>query len=99
MSKMNNLILKDLGINTYKEAVIFIREDSHVCRSEGFEAHARVKVIHKNGTILATLNTIHSDLLTTYEASLSQYAAQTLGVMPGDEVQVFHPEDRKSTRL
>ena len=33
--KNNTLRLKQLGIDTYKEAVIYMRKDCHVCRSEG----------------------------------------------------------------
>ncbi|MGD9590938.1 MAG: thymidine phosphorylase family protein [Candidatus Berkiella sp.] len=91
MTKANTLILKPLGINTYKEAVVYMRKDCHVCRSEGFETPARVKVIHKNKIILATLNTIDSDLLTPHEASLSTFAWEQLSASTGDEIQVFHP--------
>lgn len=92
MSKNNKLTLKPLGINTYKESVVYMRTDCHVCRSEGFEAPARVKVIHKNGIILATLNTIESDLLTPHEASLSTFAWEHLNAKPGDDIQVSHPD-------
>lgn len=96
MSKANTLILKPLGINTYKESVVYMREDCPVCRSEGFEAPARVKVVHKNGIILATLNTIESDLLTPHEASLSLFAWKNLKASPLDEIQVFHPDHLSS---
>ena len=33
------LKLKWLGIDTYKEAVIYVREDCSVCRAEGFGVH------------------------------------------------------------
>ena len=52
------LRLKQLGIDTYKEAVIYMSEDCHICRSEGFEAQARIQVSLKNRSILATLNVI-----------------------------------------
>lgn len=96
MSKANTLILKPLGINTYKEAVVYVRKDCHVCRSEGFEVQARVKVVHKKGIILATLNTINSDLLTPHEASLSTFAWEQLGAAMGDEIQIFHPDHLNS---
>lgn len=96
MAKANKLILKPLGINTYKESVIYMRKDCPVCRSEGFEAPARVKVIHKNRIILATLNTIESNLLTAHEASLSTFAWEQLNASPGDEIQVFHPSPLNS---
>ena len=51
----HKLLVKDLGIDTYRENIIFLRSDSHVCISEGFTALTRV-VVHKNGTeIVATL--------------------------------------------
>ena len=96
MTKANTLILKPLGINTYKESVVYMRKDCPVCRSEGFEAPARVKVIHKNKIILATLNTIESDLLTPHEASLSTFAWEQLRASLGDEIQVFHPDHLNS---
>lgn len=87
---INILNLKRLGINTYKEAVIYIRDDSQICRSEGFEAQARIQVKHKNGTILATLNTVETSLLKHNEASLSQYAWDLLNANEGDEICVTH---------
>lgn len=96
MSKTNTLTLKSLGINTYKEAVVYMRKDCPVCRSEGFEAPARVKIIHKNRIILATLNTIESDLLTSHEASLSIFAWEQLNASVGDEIQVFHTDHLNS---
>ena len=37
MSAGHELHLKWLGIDTYQEAVIYMRRDCEVCRSEGFE--------------------------------------------------------------
>ncbi len=94
MSKENahTLYLKKLGINTYKEAVVYMRTDCHICKSEGFEAQARIRVKHKNKTILATLNTVESDLLRHNEASLSTFAWETLGAKEGDEIRISHPK-------
>lgn len=86
------LRLKNLGINTYKEAVIYLSEDSEVCRAEGFEAQTRINVAAKDRNIIATLNTIHSKLLTREEAGLSEYASQLLGVKEGDELFLSHPK-------
>lgn len=97
MVKENNkLTLKHLGIDTYKEAVIFIRKDCHVCRSEGFEVHARVKIHLNNKDILATLYTIDNGLLDHYEASLSEYAWQLLDAREGDEIHLSHPRPLQS---
>jgi len=43
------LRIRRLGIDTYQEPVVFIRADSHVCRSEGFESQSRVE-LQRNGT-------------------------------------------------
>lgn len=88
----NSLKLKRLGINTYKEAVVFMREDCHICRSEGFEAPARIKVTLGQHSIIATLNTINSDLLRHNEASLSNYAWDLLQAKEGDEIFLSHPK-------
>lgn len=85
------LKLRRLGINTYKEAVIYMREDCHVCRAEGFEVQARVKVALNGGDLIATLNMVTSDILKQGEACLSEYALHMLGAREGDKIQVSHP--------
>ena len=96
MARTHKLHLKQLGINTYKEAVIYMREDCHVCRSEGFEAQARILVTYKKHSVIATLNTIATDLLLPNETSLSSYAWDLLGVHEGEEIQVSHPKSLDS---
>lgn len=98
MSKIDKLQLKRIGINTYKEAVLYLRDDSEICRSEGFEAQARIQVAHKNGTILATLNTVETTVLRHNEASLSNYAWDTLDAKDGDIIQVSHPKLPESVK-
>ena len=73
------LRLRELGIDTRQEHVIYMRRDCHVCRAEGFEAQARVEVRHGDRTVLATLNVIESDLLSPGEVSLSTSAWRALG--------------------
>lgn len=96
MLDINTLRLKHLGINTYKEAVVYMREDCYVCRSEGFEAQARILIQHRNGAIIATVNTIESNLLRHNEASLSTFAWETLNAQEGDEIHVSHPKPLES---
>ena len=85
------LKLRRLGIDTYKEAVIYMREDCHVCRAEGFEVQARVKVTLNGEYLIATLNMVTSDILQHGEVSLSEYALQKLEARDGDEIHVSHP--------
>ncbi|MFA6303176.1 MAG: thymidine phosphorylase family protein [Legionella sp.] len=88
----SQLTLKFLGINTYNEPVLFIREDSHICAAEGFEAQARVKVSLGSHSLIATLNTIQSELLRHDEASLSIYAWNFLKAKNGDLIDISHPK-------
>ena len=97
MESENNILrLKQLGIDTYNEAVIYMREDCHVCRSEGFEVHTRVRVTLNGRNILATLHTIENGLLGSGEASLSKYACKLLEAHDGDMIHLSHPKPLQS---
>lgn len=88
----SRLKLRRLGIDTYREHVIYMRSDCHVCRSEGFAARSRIHVAANGASLIATLNVIHSDLLSSEEAGLSEAAWQALGAQEGDLVALKHPE-------
>jgi len=86
----HTLKIKSLGIDTYREHIIFMRSDCHICRSEGFTALTRLVVHHKEKSIIATLDVVHSDILHHSEASLSEMAMKRLGVKDGNEISVSH---------
>lgn len=88
----STLTLKYLGINTYKEPIIYMRSDCHICKSEGFDAQARVRVTLNDCSIVATLNTIDTNLLRHNEASLSEYAWNLLSAHEGDLISITHPK-------
>ena len=88
--------LKYLGIDTYKDPVIYMRQDCHVCISEGFETHTRIKVKLNGKAIIATLNTVNSDLLNHGEAALSDYAWDLLEAKEGDKIKLSHPKPLSS---
>lgn len=90
-TKPARLLLKRLGIDTYREHVIYMRSDCHVCLSEGFAARSRVRVAVNGTSLLATLNVVHSDLLGPEEAGLSEAAWLALGAKDGDHISVWHP--------
>ena len=95
----NYLKVKSIGIDTYRENIIYMRHDCHVCVSEGFSALTRVIVNHKDKEIIATLNVIHNnDLLNSGEAALSMEAMQRLQVEEGDTVRVSHLAPVESLR-
>lgn len=88
--RSSKLRLCRLGIDTHQEAVVYMRQDCHVCRSEGFAAQGRIQVTLGERTIVATLGQITSDLLGHGEASLSDAAWHRLGAKDGDEISVIH---------
>lgn len=86
----SSLKLRRLGIDTYKEAVLYMRHDCAVCRAEGFEVQARVLVQLRDKSLVTTLNIIHDDLIAPGEASLSEYAWIKLGARQGDTISVSY---------
>lgn len=85
------LKIRRLGIDTYREAIIYMRADCHVCRAEGFEVQARVKIALNGKHLIATLNMVTSDILEHGEAGLSEYAMKKLGAREEDKIHIFHP--------
>jgi thymidine phosphorylase len=90
------LRIKRMGIDTYQEPVIYMRQDCEVCRSEGFEAQSRVEIRRDGRPIVATLNVVTSDLLAPEEAGLSESAWRLLGAVAGDSISVRHPPPLES---
>lgn len=88
--------VRRLGIDTHQEAIIYMRADSEVCRSEGFETEARVEVRHGERAITATLNVVTSELLSAGEAGLSEAAWTRLGVADHDVVAIVHARPLES---
>jgi len=86
----NSLILIRLGIEAYRENILFVRADSNICTSEGSTLPTRVRISGKNKSIVVTLNPVHTNILKDGEASLSEIAFQRLGVMEGDTITVSH---------
>jgi thymidine phosphorylase len=91
LSDHQTLRLRRLGIDTYTDPVLFMNRDCHIFRSEGFEAHARVKVTLGSATLIATLQVVSGALLAVDEASLSEFAWHSLGASEDVQVRVSHP--------
>ncbi len=87
-----------LGVHTHHEAVVFMRTDCHVCRSEGLTPHSRVLLRAGDRETIATLYQVSTDLLAPNEAGLSEAAWQRLGPAEGDPIVVRHPEPVDSLR-
>ncbi|WP_373056382.1 thymidine phosphorylase family protein [Zunongwangia sp. H14] len=88
----NILKYKHLGIYTQNENVVYMREDCHVCISEGFEALTRIRISNANTSIVASLNVLNSDILMPNEIGLSDSAAKKLNASPHDTLYVSHLE-------
>lgn len=95
-SRHTTLTLKYLGINTYKEPIVYMRDDCDICKSEGLTAQARIRVTLNNRSVVATLNTVETDILRHNEASLSDYAWNLLAAKPGDKISISHPKQLDS---
>lgn len=87
----NTLSARRLGIDTYREYVVFLHDGSPVCRAEGLRALSRVRVNCGARSIIATLNVVRSELIGEQEAGLSESAWHALGAHAGDYVQISHP--------
>jgi thymidine phosphorylase len=92
----NILKYKHLGIYTQNENVVYMREDCHVCVSEGFEALTRIRISNASTSIVASLNILNSDILMPNEIGLSDSAAEKLNVSPNETLYVSHLEPIES---
>lgn len=92
------LLPRRIGIDTHQEYVIYMRTDCHVCRAEGFTAHARVEVSIGSRRILATLNTVESDWLSHDEFGLSESAWKALAPRSGEWATFAHAPAVQSMR-
>ena len=86
------LRLRSLGIDTYREFVVFMHRDCLVCRSEGFQVRSRVRVTVGDRSITATLYVVGDAILGMEEASLSEAAWIALAANAGDIARMSHPE-------
>ncbi len=88
----NNLSARRIGLDTQDQPVVLTHRDCAVCRSEGFSAHARVRVGAGNRRIIATLYQVDADWIQPGQAGLSESAWRRLGVAEGDELHLSHPQ-------
>lgn len=96
---LQGLTARRIGLDSHDQAVIMTRRDCLVCRSEGFAAHARIRVECNGRRIMATLYQIDSDWLAQGEAGLSESAWRRLGLSEGDTLHLAHPQPINSLSL
>lgn len=91
-----HLTLTRLGIDTYREFVVYMNRDCSVCRSEGFAVRSRIRLSYGDRSIIATLNVVGPELLDEHQVSLSESAWAALGAEPGEVVELSHPAPLRS---
>lgn len=89
MKSLRQFQLKNLNIDTAKQAILFVRPECHICQQEGFEVMTRVKVSLHGHSVMAIVNTV-GQLLEDHEASLSTYAWDLLNAKEGEWLDVNH---------
>lgn len=94
------LALVPSGIDTYRQPVVYMHEDCHVCRSEGFAAQTRIRIDLKDRWIVATLNVVgRGAWLAVDQAALSVSAWAALEAQAGDRAAFSHPEPPASASM
>lgn len=91
--KNNTLQLRRAGIDTYRQPVVYMPADCHLCRAEGFSALTRVRISLGDRSIVATLNVLtEANWLQPDTAGLSDAAWHALSASTGDIGEFSHPE-------
>ena len=87
------LQLRRLGIDTYRENVVYLHRECEVYRAEGFQALSKVKICANGRHILAVLNVVDDDsIVTPTDLGLSEEAFIKLGSNEGHLVNIEHAE-------
>jgi thymidine phosphorylase len=86
-------------IDTYQQAVVYMRSDCAVCRAEGFESQAQVEVVAGGHALPAILHRVEAGWLGDDEAALSDAAWELLDLREGDELVVRHAPPVDSLRF
>ena len=95
------LRIRKLGIDTYRENIVYVSSDSDICQSQGLRALSKLEVHYRHGQhrnkILATLNMTANGMLHPGEIGLSDVAYRRLGAPEGGKVTLSHPSPLIST--
>lgn len=88
---MDTLLLKKVGIDTYRENVAYLHRECEIYRAEGFQALSKIKISTNSKSIYAVLNVVDDpNLVTPEELGLSEQAYAQLKVKSGDAARVEH---------
>ena len=79
-----------MGIDTHHEPVAYMRQNCHICRSEGFVANTRVLLRTEKNALIVTLNVVRNDKLSPNEIGLSDIAFKQLQCIEGQKISISH---------
>ncbi len=79
-----------MGIDTHQEPVAYMRQDCHICRSEGFDSNARLLLVTGNEKLIVTLNIVRNEKLSPEHIGLSDIAVQRLKGVDGQDISISH---------
>jgi thymidine phosphorylase len=91
--------VRKIGIDTYRENIVYMPVDCDICKSQGFSALSKLEIRYGNKTILATLNMTENGMLHPGEIGFSNTAFRRLGAPEGAEVSLAHPNPLQSTEF
>ncbi|MBU0498754.1 MAG: thymidine phosphorylase family protein [Gammaproteobacteria bacterium] len=90
---VNNLKLRHVAIDTYRENVAYLHRDCPLYRSEGFQALSKIE-IHKAGDgppVIAVLNVVGDPaIIALGELGLSEQVFAQMGLPEGSAVRICH---------
>ncbi len=97
MTQSSTLKIRRVGIDTWRENVVYMHRDCPVVRAAGFQALSKVEV-HANGQlILAVLNVVSDErIVSACELGVSEDAFRRLGVEDGHSASIAHAEPARS---
>lgn len=96
MNAPQKLRARRLHLRTQDEAIVLVRTDCHVSKSEGLAARARVLLRAQGGEAMATLYETDNAWIGSDEVGLSEAAWRRLGVSDGADIEVRHAPSLES---
>ncbi len=79
-----------MGIDTHQEPVAYMRQDCHICRSEGFGLNTRLLLATEDHKIIVTLNVVRNESFSEEQIGLSDIAQQRLQCIDGQVISISH---------
>ena len=93
----DTLAIRRVGIDTWRESVVFLHRDCTVVRAAGFQALSKVKVRANGQTLFAVLNVVDdAAIVGPLELGLSEDAFTRLGVAPDHPAHIDQAEPPSS---